>query len=146
MADKGGDALWRLLDRRVGRRIGRRTERYTMLEAVIVKMGERAMAGEAAAARELIRLAAANPAEPDPAATEPRRVEIRWTSQEGPEDALRLLGICQPNGSRPMLLNQWAVDAALAQDPGLWARLSESERASVDEAVAGTAAGTGEEP
>src|SRR5438876_310362 len=47
--------LHRVLNRRVARRIGRRTERYTVLEAILIDMAESAMAGDRAAARDFLK-------------------------------------------------------------------------------------------
>lgn len=131
----------RLLGRPGG---GRLRGRASVLDAVIVKMGERALAGDGVAARELVRMARAEAKEARAEAREaalaedappPVTVEFCFVRPTLVERAMIMLGAAaegppevRHDGSEARgdpLLEPWIVDAALARDPDLAGRLTE---------------------
>jgi len=118
-------ALSRQLRRRVSAEVDGRTRRMNIVDALVRQLGDRALEGDLAAAREVIRLAreeaaaeakaaASVPPEPEP--------EIRYEIVDTPEwkTALwRLDGLITGEDEQKWRLKRWVVEAAFARRPEL---------------------------
>ena len=144
----------RLLNRRPRGRLGGAGRARTVLETLIVQMGLRALAGDAAAARELIRQARSESRdEAEARAWEEENAPLPPLSFNGGrlpspvERVLFTLGAATEGETETMgngdpythsaILERWVVDAAYARDPTLPGRLKEWELENVEKALRG---------
>ena len=158
---QGQPGLTPPLRRRVVAEISGKKRRLNIVDAVMRQLGDRALEGDLAAAREFLRIAQAEKAAAARAARDEAEARA-WEEENAPlpplsfnggrlpspvERVLFTLGAATEGETETMgngdpythsaILERWVVDAAYARDPTLPGRLKEWELENVEKALRG---------